>query len=136
MVERKRHPHDFFNREEKERILKAIRSAEKDTSGEICFHLDRRADGYVMDRAKIVFQRHGLHRRKHRNAVLIYVLLTNRSFAILGDEGIHRHVGDDFWKRIVESLQHDFSRGEFLPGLEHAINEVGKKLKDHCPLST
>ena len=131
MVERRLHPHYFLSKEEKREIVEAIRAAEKDTTGEIRIHLDRRAGGDVMDRAKKVFQKQRLHRRKQRNAVLIYLSLEDRSFAILGDSGIHECVGDSFWKEISESLQRHFSSGQFLEGLKCAIREIGEKLKKH-----
>ena len=135
MVERKLHPHRFLSKEEKGKIVEAIRAAEKNTSGEIRIHLDRRTQGDVMDRAKKIFQRQRLHQRKHRNAVLIYLSLADRSFAILGDEGIHQHVGGHFWKGITESMQGYFSRGRFPEGLEHAVHEIGEKLRRHFALS-
>jgi len=131
MVERRLHPHHFLSKEEKREIVEAIRAAEKDTTGEIRIHLDRRSGGDVMDRAKKIFKKQRLHRRKQRNAVLIYLSLENRSFSILGDAGIHERVGDSFWKEISESLQRHFSRGQFLEGLKHAIREIGEEFKKH-----
>ena len=131
MVERKLHPHHFFSKEEKGKIVEAIRSAEKNTAGEVRIHLDRRVRGAVMDRAKKVFQRQRLNQRKHRNAVLFYLSLAGRSFAILGDKGIHQRVGDSFWKEIAESMQGYFSRGQFPEGLEYAIHKIGEEFKKH-----
>ncbi len=84
-----------------------------------------------MDRAKQIFQRQRLHQRTDRNAVLIYLSLADRSFAILGDAGLHRQVGDVFWTELAASGQRAFSRGQFLEGLEHAIHEIGERLKQH-----
>ena len=134
MVERKVHPHYFFNWEEKQKIIEAIQAAEKNTSGEISVFLDRKVRGHVMERAKKIFQRQRMHRRKHRNAVLIYLSLTDRSFAILGDGGIHQRVGDYFWRAVAESMRAYFSRGQFLEGLEHIIQEIGAELKKHFAL--
>jgi len=133
MVERGLHPHRFLSKEERLEIVEAIRAAEKGTTGEIRIHLDRRAGGNVMDRARKVFQRQRLHRRKQRNAVLIYLSLGDRSFAVLGDRGIHERVGDSFWKEVTESLREEFSRGRFLEGLKHALHEIGRELKKHFP---
>ena len=131
MVERAAHPNRFFSPEEKRGIVEAIRTAEKGTTGEIRIHLDRRSRGEVMDRAKKVFHRQRMHRRKHRNAVLIYLWLADRSFAVLGDEGIHQRVGDSFWNGISQSMQSYFARGQFGEGLKQAIHEIGKSLKEH-----
>ena len=133
MVEPVPHPHRFLSKEERRELIEAIRAAEKGTTGEIRIHLDRKAGGDVMDRARMVFRRQRLHRRKHRNAVLICLLLADRSFAILGDEGIHRCVGDSFWKEITESLRKEFSRGRFLEGLKQALSEIGEEMRKHFP---
>ncbi len=135
MVERTAHPHHFFNKEEKQKIVETIRMAEKNTSGEIRIFLDQKAQESAMDRAKKVFQRQRMYRSKHRNAVLIYFSLADRSFAILGDEGIHQRVGDSFWKEVAELMQGQFSRGQFLEGLEHAIHKIGDEFRKHFVLS-
>ena len=132
MVERRLHPHHFLGKEEKKEIVEAIRAAEKSTTGEIRIHLDRRAGGDAMARARKVFQRQRLHQRKHRNAVLIYLSIEDRSFAILGDEGIHRRVGDSFWEGVAGSMRSHFSRGQFTEGLKRALHEIGEEFKRHC----
>ena len=134
MVERKLHPHHFLSPEEKRKLIEAIQAAEKHTSGEIRIHLDRRRQGNVMDRAKQIFQRQRLHQRTDRNAVLIYLSLADRSFAIFGDEGLHQQVGDAWWTELAASMQAWFSRGQFLEGLEHAIHKIGERLKKHFRL--
>ena len=131
MVEHPSHPHRFFSPDEKQEIVEAIRAAEKNTTGEIRIHLDRSGQGNIMDRAKTIFHRQRMHRRKHRNAVLIYLSLSDRSFVVLGDEGIHQRVGDSFWKEISQVLQRHFSRGRFSEGLKQAIREIGETLKKH-----
>ncbi len=134
MVKRQEHPHYFFDKDEKEKITEAIREAEKNTTGKILIHLARRSRGDVMATAKKIFERHRLHRQKHRNSILIYVALADHAFAILGDDGIHRHLGEDFWKKLAESMQSYFSRHEFLKGLKYVIHKAGEKLKKHFPL--
>ncbi len=135
MVERAAHPNRFFSPEEKRGIVEAIRTAEKGTTGEIRIHLDRRSRGEVMDRAKKVFHRQRMHRRKHRNAVLIYLWLADRSFAVLGDEAIHQRVGDSFWKEITQAMQRHFSGGQFSEGLKQAIREIGENFQKHFAVS-
>ncbi len=134
MVERAAHPHRFFTAEEKREIVEAIRAAEKNTTGEIRIHLDRKGGGDVMDRAKRIFHRQRMHRRKHRNGVLIYLSLADRSFAVLGDEAIHQRVGDSFWKEITQAMQQHFSSGQFLEGLKQAIREIGESFQKHFAL--
>ena len=133
MVDRKLHPHHFFSKEEKERIVAAIREAESATSGEIRVYLERKAKGHVMEHAKKVFEKIGMTKTKRRNGVLIYLSLKDRSFAILGDRGIHEQVGDNFWKETAAAMQEFFSREDFAGGLESIIKKIGLKLKSIFP---
>ena len=133
MVNRKLHPKKFFTKEEKDRIVEAIREAEKKTSGEICVYLERKARGDVMDCAKKVFEKLGMTKTEKRNGVLIYFSLTTRNFAILGDRGIHDKVGDGFWREIISRMEKHFSQNDFVGGLEAGIREIGKRLTDHFP---
>ena len=68
-----------------------------------------------------------------RNGVLFYVAAKDRKFSVVGDEGIHLHVGEAFWDRVRDGLAASFSRGEFALGLERAIDAVGEELATAFP---
>ena len=136
MVKRRLHPKQFFTKEEKDRIIRLIRDAESKTSGEIRVYLEHKSKDELMSRAKKVFEKIGMTKTKHRNGVLIYFSLHERSFAILGDKGIHEKVRDNFWKDIVSKMQVSFSRDDFAGGLEAGIQEIGKNLKAYFPRET
>ncbi len=133
MVKRRSNPRIFFTKEEKSRIVQAIREAEKKTSGEIRVSLERRLKGELMAQAKRVFERFGMTRTEKRNGVLIYLALTSHEFAILGDRGIHEKVGEDFWKDIASGVQNEFSQGKFVEGLVSGVQQIGEKLKAFFP---
>ena len=133
MVNRRLHPQKFFTREEKDRIVEAIRRAETETSAEIRLFLERKAKGDVMNHAKKIFEKLGMTQTRHRNGILLYFSLIDRSFAILGDRGIHEKVGEGFWKEIVSTIERHFSRDDFTGGLERGIRGIGEKLKKHFP---
>ena len=124
---------NFFTLEEKKRLADAIREAEKQTSGEICVHLDSRGKGDVMRRAEKVFEKLGMTKTKHRNGVLIYLSLSDKAFAIVGDKGICAHVGDEFWKETASKMTHAFSRNHFANGIIEAIDQFAIELKKHFP---
>lgn len=130
---RKLFPKTFFDEEEKNRIIRAIRDAEDKTSSEIRVYLERKAKVDVMERAKKVFEKLGMTHTKYRNGVLIYFSLRNRNFSILGDQGIHEKVGDSFWKAVASKMQSYFSKDDFSGGLEAGICEIGSELKRHFP---
>ncbi len=132
----KRNAKRFFTDDEKKRITETIQEAEKETSGEICVHLDSKGKGDVSDRAKLAFQKLGLTKTKHRNGILIYLSLSDQTFAIIGDEGIHARVGEEFWKEAASKMQHAFARGDFAGGVTQVIHWLGEHLKKHFPRKT
>ncbi len=123
----------FISNEEEKRILEAIARAEKNTSGEIRVHLHANGKGDVMDRAKETFFKIGMDRTKLRNGVLIYIDTDRRKFAVIGDEGIHRKVGDEFWQKTAEILSNNFRKKAYAQGLIEAIDYTGRALKRHFP---
>lgn len=84
---------DLLSKESKEALVRAIRTAEKNTSGEIRVHLEQVCKGDPCLRAAYVFSRLGMFRTKDRNGVLIYLALKSHKFAIIGDSGINEKVG-------------------------------------------
>ena len=133
MVNRRAHPRSFFSKEEKERILKAIRQAERETSGEIRVYLEHQPVPNVLEHTKKIFSKLGMTKTKQRNAILIYLSLRGRQLAVIGDEGIHQKVGDDFWRKAVSEIERHFSREDFTEGLEAGIHLMGSQLKKHFP---
>jgi uncharacterized membrane protein len=75
-----------------------------------------------------------MDRTKHRNGVLIYVATHDHKVSILGDEGIHLKVTDQFWNLELTNLLEEFGRGDYLKGMEQAIADVGDRLKTHFPI--
>lgn len=122
-------PQKFFSAAEAERIATAIRDAELGTSGEIRVHVARCAAGEALDAARAAFAALGMEATARRNGVLLFIATDDHRFAIYGDEGIHREVGDAYWNAIRDALAADFGRGEFCEGVCRAIAEIGRVLK-------
>jgi uncharacterized membrane protein len=123
----------FLDQETRSRIVRAIEEAERRTSGEIRVHVQKKSKGDVFREAAGVFSRLRMHRTRHRNAVLIFVAPESRSFAILGDRGIHDRVGNGFWDETRDTLASYFSKGKFADGIEAAVLSVGEKLSLYFP---
>lgn len=124
---------DFFSKQDQEDIRMAITNAELDTSGEIRVHIENNCQGDVMDRAAFVFNQLGMKKTELRNAVLIYLAVKNRRFAILGDSGINKVVPDTFWDDIKADMLNHFRDGRFADGLIEAITSTGLHLKSNFP---
>lgn len=123
----------FFNKEERDRIKKAILNAELDTSGEIRVHVESNCKEEVLDRTAFLFKKLGMEKTELHNGVLFYLAIKSRKYAIIGDKGINAGVPENFWDDIKSKMEKAFKEGKFVEGLEHAIEETGKHLKKHFP---
>ncbi|MGH9442051.1 MAG: TPM domain-containing protein [Thermoanaerobaculia bacterium] len=123
----------FFDRIDHDRLVAAIAAAEKTSSGEIRVHVHHRRVADPRKEGEKVFEKLGMTKTAHRNGVLIFVAPRSRNFAILGDSGIHRECGDDFWQKAAEDLSAHFHDGKFTDGLVTTIEELGRVLAAHFP---
>ncbi len=124
---------NFFTPEEGNRIVEAIREAEKNTSGEIRVHLEANCKGETMKTAQKTFKVLGMKKTTARNGVLFFIVPERKNFVILGDEGINSVVPPHFWEDIKEVLQQCFREGQFEKGITQGIQMVGEKLKAYFP---
>jgi uncharacterized membrane protein len=79
-------------------ILRALRFVSKKSTGEVRVHISRdRFEKDPMETALRLFEEYSMTRTTDRNAVLVYLNRATRRFAILGDEGFHRAVGQKYF---------------------------------------
>ncbi|MBW7867284.1 MAG: TPM domain-containing protein [Brumimicrobium sp.] len=123
----------FFTVAETEEILSAIQNAEKNTSGEIKLHVEKKCIENAIDRAVTVFNELGLEKTKQRNGVLFYIATEDRQFVILGDKGINEKVANGFWDDISDMVIAHFKQQDFKNGLIKGIIMAGEKLKTYFP---
>ena len=123
----------ILNREEDQRVVEAIRQAERNTSGEIKVHIENRCKGDVEQRSLYIFDKLKLNETQLRNGVLIYLAIKDHKFAILGDKGINDVVEDGFWNDVKDLMLNQFKEGHFAEGLEQGIMRCGEKLKAYFP---
>ena len=118
---------------DQERVKAAIERAEHQTSGEICVSVAPLFWGSVEKAADRAFVRMGMMHTKQRNGVLFFVVPSRRRFAVLGDQGIHDRVGQEFWDSVAAILSAKFREGDFTGGLVMGIEEVGNQLSKYFP---
>lgn len=123
----------ILNTAEEKILVEAIAVAEKNTSGEIRVHIEKKCNSDVLERAKIVFEKLGMTATEARNGVLIYIAEESHKFAIIGDSGIHQKVGADFWDHSKDLMLQYFKKGEFVEGIKAAVLSCGEALKKHFP---
>src|SRR4030095_12242215 len=90
------------------RVKQAIEQAEDQTSGEIVVSVAPLFWGSVDKLARRTFVRLGVNRTQGRNGVLFFIVPSRRLFVVLGDQGIHEKVGQEFWNAIAGHLTRHF----------------------------
>ena len=124
---------DFLTKEEQSLVVSTIKEAELETSGEIRVHIESKCKADLMQRAVYIFNYLKMYKTAARNGVLIYIDVSNKRFAIIGDCGINSKVPPDFWDGIKDVMTDLFKKGEFCKGICSAIRMAGKELKSYFP---
>jgi len=123
----------FLSPTEEQEIIKAIRTAEGSTSGEIRIHMENSCTIGVQQRARQVFHMLKMDTTKLANGVLIYVAVVDKKFAIYGDVGINKVVVPDFWESTKNTIQKHFRTHNFKQGLIDGVLLVGQQLQAYFP---
>lgn len=124
---------DFFTPEEEQQIVNAITVAEKNTSGEIRVHIESHHEKPPLERAQEVFYLLGMDKTAARNGVLFYLATEDRTFALIGDEGIDKAVENDFWDCTKDVVIGHFKENRFAQGLSEGILRAGDRLQQYFP---
>ena len=123
----------FLSKEEEQEIVQAIVEAEKNTSGEVRVHIENHSNKTPLERAQEVFFELKMEATNDRNGVLFYVSVTDKKFAIIGDQGINELVATDFWNATKEIVLNHFKQGAFKQGLVEGIIKAGEMLEKYFP---
>ena len=128
----------MFPQEDLTAIANAIGEAEKTTSGEIRVDIKQRR-GWRERKASIeTMARHEFHRlgmtaTQQRTGILIFLLLKEKQFYILADDGIHTKVADGTWDAIAKEMSEHFLQQNFKNGIIHGVERVGQVLSQYFP---
>jgi len=127
----------FFSAEQKKQIESAIQSAEENSSGEICVHIENKCKGDTVECAAKIFHKLKMHKTALGNGVMFFLAVADKKFAVIGDEGIHKNVPEGFWDLVRDKMLEQFKQEKFTEGLCLGIEMTGKELKKYFPhLST
>lgn len=124
----------FFTPEQQERIVAAIRSCERQTSGEIRVFVESKNPMVnPVDRAAEVFYNLKMQETDHRNGVLLYIATKHHELALFGDEGIYKATGAEYWDNAVKLMISSFYGDDICEGIVQCIYQVGQTLKEKFP---
>jgi uncharacterized membrane protein len=129
----------ILNDDELLRISNRIKEKEKYTSGEICLSikeqrklLESKKD--IREIAEKEFLHLGINKTEERTGILILIVLKEREFYILADEGINSRVDISTWNKIRDAMAADFSKGNFSEGILKSIDSIGEILRKYFPI--
>jgi len=127
------HPRTFSKHLQHDKIVSAIHDAEHKTSGEIRVSVSPKHIDDPVAAAQMEFMRLGMNASRERNGVLIFVAPRSHKFAIIGDEAVHAKCGDEFWRKLADTMSDYFRKSEFTPGILHGVQKAGELLAEHFP---
>jgi uncharacterized membrane protein len=128
----------LFTQEDFSAITAEIGEAEKTTAGEIRISIrQKRRWGEkkktLEEMARREFHKLGMTKTKDHTGVLIFLLIEDRAFFILADEGIHTKVAEGVWTKIAGEMSSHFAQKKFRHGIIHGVQSVGKVLSQYFP---
>ena len=131
---------NYLTDDELLRISNKIKEAEKKTAGEIAVSIREYKSFFegkkpLRQLAEKEYIRLGINKTKEGTGVLILLILSDRQFYILADDNINKLTGEQVWADIKNIMQEKFVRGEFCKGILFGIDEIGKILAQHFPIS-
>ena len=128
----------MFTKEDLVAISSAVSEAEKTTAGEIRVSIRQKRSWREKKRtieeiARREFHELGMTKTKDRTGILIFLLLEDKKFFILADDGIHTKVKDGSWDKIAGEMSDHFSQKNFRLGILHGVKSVGAELAKYFP---
>lgn len=116
-------------------IEQSIQQAESKTSGEIRVYVEPHcAQADAIDRAKEIFAQLGMEKTQARNAIIVYVAITDRKFALFGDKVIYEKAGGaQFWKKAADTMATKLKQNKLAEGISDCVLELGAALAQHFP---
>jgi uncharacterized membrane protein YgcG len=123
----------FLTVSERDQIAAALAEAGRHTRARIGLSIDERAARDPLARARTRFQEWQLPEGERPTAVLVYVSVPSRSYAIVGGEKVGRLAPQAFWELVDRDLHHHFEEGRYCDGIFKAIAQVAIQLERLFP---
>ena len=122
-----------FSKDQEDKIIMAIKAAEKNTSGEIKIHIEQHCKADAYTKAVEIFEKLKMTATDQRNGVLIFVAMKEKKFAIIGDKGINEKVPENFWQQTKDLMIGHFKEGRIADGIVEGIDDAGLQLQKYFP---
>ncbi len=128
----------YLSKTDLKSLSAVIADAEKNTAGEIRVVIRQRRHWKerklsLQDLTLREFYRLGMQNTRDKTGVLILLLLSERKFQIIADEGIHKKVEEGKWDKIAGSMTEYFKKENYFEGIAETIRAVGEELAKYFP---
>jgi uncharacterized membrane protein len=125
----------ILHKDAQAKVVEAIKEAEGKTSGEIRVFMEHNCEYMdALHRSQEIFANLGMDKTEARNAIIIYIAVTDRQFALFGDVAIYEKAGGaQFWQKAAAQLTGHLRRNHIAEGLCNCIHELGAALATHFP---
>lgn len=132
---------EYLTDESLDIIASAIGNIEKKTSGEIriCIKKKRGMLEKKYSSREIAlreFVRLKMNNTADKTGVLFFILLNEKKFEIIADEGINSKIPEQHWNEITIDLIENFSKQKYLDGILHSLDKIGKVLVSEFPVKS
>lgn len=130
--------HQILSDVELEKISEEIKAQETKTSGELKVSIKKGRNFFekkkpIRELAIREFHRLGMMNTRDRSGILFFLLLKDREFYILPDEGITNKLPQNFWDELAKSTEEFFRNKNFYDGIVYVIRKCGQVLSEHFP---
>lgn len=128
----------YFSDDDLKSIKEKIAEVEKTTCGEIRLSIRRKRNIAEKLHSKHElavkdFERLGMANTKSKTGILIFIIFGERFYDILADEGIHPKIHLTVWNSLELKMKEEFRKGNYINGIMHVIDIMGRILKEECP---
>lgn len=125
----------MFSSQEESSIISTIEAAESLSRAELRVHYTRKDQVEdIFQLALQQFQKLEMHKTEERNGVLIFLAPKAKQLAIVGDEGIHQHVGQEFWEHTHAACIQEIQRNGLAKGIILGLELIGKEMAKYFPI--
>ncbi len=133
--------YSFFNEDDFLKISTKIKEVESKTSGEVRVSIKetrtiKQKKMSLYEIALNEFYNLRMDKTIDKTGILLLLLLKEKQFQIVADEGINNIVGQSTWDKIRDEIQLYFIRGNFTEGILSGIEKMGNVLAEHFPIKS
>ncbi|MEO7931938.1 MAG: DUF5130 family protein [Chthoniobacterales bacterium] len=127
---------EFIHQLEKDRLVDAIKEAERGNSGDVVLFISHKKVENAMHEAHAIFHRLKLEKTTPQNSVLIFVAPKSQKLAVIGGTDLHQKLPQEWWTNLVSCVTERFAGGHLTEGLLTALQTIGDVQRQYFPMVT